>query len=801
MPTSQQPVPPSPPPAPVIGGKYQLVKLLGHGGFASVYQARHVDVPELLVAVKILRGEHGDDRMVVERFRREAAASAVLRSRHTARLMDYGQTEEGEPYLVMEYVRGAPLDLVLDRYKKLRPTDVARFSLGILRALLEAHDRGIIHRDLKPSNVMITQEAGERHPIAKVLDFGIAKIVAGDRSHLHGSIVTRVGSVLCTPEYAPAELLRGYPEPASDLYSLGILMIEMLDGEPPYRAETPFLTASAHTSPEAVPLGSAASDSGLGHVISRACAKSLDERYRTALEMIDELEQAYEQIGVSPRLEKPLSLTQATKAFSGQYASIAPLEARAESGTDELDTDDLVPVEEWEDLDEGPDAWGAQPTVISAPPKPRDPTHNTLPGFTFDEDALEWEDLVEDQTVRGDWEALEHSYCTMLEKLEARHDRDSMAARYQVLIALGDLYRDHLDRPGEAITAYRLAKTLRPDRLINIDSILDGLVERSERKGASQTQEIRRHLDAEAHAGLGRLLEHYEATNRVDEAWCVASVLVALKQATLDEQRLYHRRRPDGDILERPITEDAWRRIDATRPYQPFAPVMTYLGRYLPRLLWKPLQSTPVDDDQSGIRQLAQHVAPLIGVRTPAIVLDEGRTGIRPMECAEPTLLVGADVVEKPLDTTTAFSIAAAMAMLRPELLFGPVLSTRKAVDTLLSLALHGEDSMEWDRPMARPFQEAIERLRRERPGELEALADKARNTSGIADSGAWLRAVDATALRVGLLVCGDPALALLTLPNFAARVAGAREEHRRDSLVEFAVSEDYFGLRHELFG
>lgn len=283
----------------VLAGRYRMERLLGSGGFAEVYLGRHKEIDSLRVAVKVLHGVHRTREVILDRFKREASVLALLRNRHTVRLVDYGCTEDGVPFLVMEYVEGASLDRVIRSNGTLRDGDAARVGIDVLKALAEAHAAGVIHRDLKPANIFLVQEPSEHHAVARVLDFGIAKVMGDPQLDLSDDVVrvlhdqTGADLVFCTPLYAAPELLRGRPDFRTDLYALGLLMAEMLDGASPYADRDCSIDVSPHLESSPVPLGPRASTSPLAPIIARAVAKDADERYQSAVEMLAELEIAY----------------------------------------------------------------------------------------------------------------------------------------------------------------------------------------------------------------------------------------------------------------------------------------------------------------------------------------------------------------------------------------------------------------------------------------------------------------------------------------------------------------------------
>ncbi|MCB9521135.1 MAG: serine/threonine protein kinase [Myxococcales bacterium] len=272
----------------IVGARYRVERPLGTGAFSWVYKAVHVDISSLRVAIKVLRPELLQDAGAIERFRREAELVALLRSPNTVRVMDSGTTQEGLPYIAMEYVKGETLADKLERQGRIGELFAAAIGVQVGRALKEAHAVGIIHRDLKPSNIYLVPDAADGTLTARVLDFGIAKVVS-DAAHLADHASASL-SVHCTPRYASPELLRGSPSPAADIYALGITLIEALDGAPPYDAGTAFLTAARHLAPEEVPLGAFAAASRLAPVLRNACAKSVAARYESVDEMVRDIE-------------------------------------------------------------------------------------------------------------------------------------------------------------------------------------------------------------------------------------------------------------------------------------------------------------------------------------------------------------------------------------------------------------------------------------------------------------------------------------------------------------------------------
>jgi serine/threonine protein kinase len=222
--------PAGPPPPSRVGrrvGAYNILEEIGHGGMGEVYRASRADGQyEKEVAIKLVRGGH-DTASVLERFRHERQILASLDHPNIARLLDGGTTDEGIPYLVMELIEGTPIDQYCDA-RKLNVSDRLRLFVQVCSAVQYAHQRLVIHRDIKPGNILVTREG-----VPKLLDFGIAKIFDPSVS----SATTVAGPM--TPEYASPEQIRGEPiTTATDVYSLGVVLYQLLTGRSPYPGNT-----------------------------------------------------------------------------------------------------------------------------------------------------------------------------------------------------------------------------------------------------------------------------------------------------------------------------------------------------------------------------------------------------------------------------------------------------------------------------------------------------------------------------------------------------------------------------------
>ena len=263
----------------LLSGRYRLDLQVGTGGMSTVYRAFDT-VLERQVAIKVMHREIAADADQLERFRREARAVAQLNHPYIVGVIDAG--EDGvTPYIVFEYVEGETLKDRIRRHGRLPVAEAVAYAIEIARALGAAHDRGIVHRDVKPQNVLVDEEGS-----AKVTDFGIARTL--DQEQL-----TADGRVLGTTDYVSPEQALGHPVTGqSDLYSLGIVLFEMLTGDVPFHGENQVAVAMKHVR-EALPdvqLRRPEISTVLAAVVDRATAKDLRERYRSDAELIRDLE-------------------------------------------------------------------------------------------------------------------------------------------------------------------------------------------------------------------------------------------------------------------------------------------------------------------------------------------------------------------------------------------------------------------------------------------------------------------------------------------------------------------------------
>jgi hypothetical protein len=225
-----------------LGGKYEIVRLLGEGGMAFVYEASHQRLQQR-VAIKVLTPEFAGDPELVSRFEREARAVARLRTKHVARVMDVDTTPEGIPYIVMEFLEGRDLDGELQARTRIPLGEAVDYLLQACAGMLEAHGMGIVHRDLKPANLFLANEREGNDRVVKVLDFGISKVV-GEATRLTGA-----GAVMGTVMYMSPEQVRAQPnvDTRADIWALGVILYELIAGRTPWEGHSHQIAASIVT--------------------------------------------------------------------------------------------------------------------------------------------------------------------------------------------------------------------------------------------------------------------------------------------------------------------------------------------------------------------------------------------------------------------------------------------------------------------------------------------------------------------------------------------------------------------------
>src|SRR5215213_4616994 len=291
----------------LIDQRYELRTLVGSGGMADVYLAGD-EVLGREVALKILKERYAENEEFVERFKREAKSAAALSNPYIVPVFDRGETDDGTYYITMEYLPGGTLDERIMATGALRPQEAAEVALQVAEALKAAHVRGVVHRDIKPRNILVSDSAH-----VKVADFGIARAV-------EATTISHTGDILGSAKYmSPEQAVGEQVGPASDLYSLGVVLYEMLTGRVPFEVETPadmpirHAGAPPHRPKEVDP----EVPEDLDAITMRLLATNPDDRYGSADEVIQALQRV--RAGMPP----------APSSTDGATAETAPVVSKA----------------------------------------------------------------------------------------------------------------------------------------------------------------------------------------------------------------------------------------------------------------------------------------------------------------------------------------------------------------------------------------------------------------------------------------------------------------------------------------
>jgi hypothetical protein len=275
-----------------LGERYRVTGILGEGGMGTVYDAEHLGLGRG-VAIKVLNPAQAKKRVAVKRFQQEARAAGAIGHPNICEVYDLGQLEDGSPFLVMEKLVGQTLADRINREGGLPFDDVADVMIQVLSGLIAAHDKGIVHRDIKPENIFLARRVG-CPPIAKILDFGVSKMMPAYATGDDNLDLTRTGMVMGTPYYMSPEQARGQRDLDGrvDVYACGVMMYEAVAGKRPFLAPNynALLLAIINTSPRPLVDVRTATPPDLDAVVRRAMARQRDDRYVSAMQMMRDLQ-------------------------------------------------------------------------------------------------------------------------------------------------------------------------------------------------------------------------------------------------------------------------------------------------------------------------------------------------------------------------------------------------------------------------------------------------------------------------------------------------------------------------------
>jgi serine/threonine protein kinase len=287
--------------------RYQIIEELGRGGMGRVYKAVDTEVNEK-IALKLIKPEIAADKKTIERFRNELKFARKIRHKNVCQMYDLSK-EEGSYYITMEFVPGDDLKSLIRRMGRLSPGQAITITKQVCDGLAEAHKLGVVHRDLKPQNIMIDQDGN-----ARIMDFGIAR-------SLEGKGITGAGVMIGTPDYMSPEQVEGKEtDQRSDIYSLGVILYEMVIGQAPFEGDTPFTIGIKHKSeaPKDPKELNPQIPDDLSRIILSCLEKEKDSRYQSADELRSELKALDQGMPTTEKVipkRKPLTSREITVTF------------------------------------------------------------------------------------------------------------------------------------------------------------------------------------------------------------------------------------------------------------------------------------------------------------------------------------------------------------------------------------------------------------------------------------------------------------------------------------------------------
>ena len=290
-----------------FAGRYQIIEELGKGGMGKVYKANDTDIKEK-VAIKLIKPEISTNKKTIERFQNELKFARKIRHKNVCQMYDLNR-EEGTYYITMEYVEGENLKNMIRMSRQLGIGTAISVAKQVCEGLAEAHKLGVVHRDLKPSNIMIDREGSVR-----ILDFGIAR-------SLKEKGITGAGVMIGTPEYmSPEQVEAKETDQRSDIYSLGVILYEMVTGKVPFEGDTPFTIGMKHKGeiPKDPKEVNSQIPEDLSRVILRCLEKDKEKRYQSAGELRSELTRIEQGIPTTEReipKRKPITSREITVTF------------------------------------------------------------------------------------------------------------------------------------------------------------------------------------------------------------------------------------------------------------------------------------------------------------------------------------------------------------------------------------------------------------------------------------------------------------------------------------------------------